>query len=380
MSAFLNFIKKDTVLAVSLVLALLSCLFIRPDSSYINYIDTDTLIMLFCLMLTVEGLSSCGFFRTAGRMLIHNVHTQQGIIASLVALCFAGSMFITNDVALITFVPLGILILEQTEMKSHICLCITLMTIAANLGSMLTPIGNPQNLYLYSVSGMTLPSFIELMLPYSLLSLFMLSVIIALRYRRTEIGRLSHESADHQDDVSCENRTSSVKMTGAVPYFILFGLCILALCRVISYPVLLITVIICVFFTDRKLFTSVDYNLLFTFLFFFIFTGNLNRLDNFHNMLISLLSGNETAVSISASQIISNVPAALLLSDYTSDTSSLIVGTNLGGLGTLVASMASLISYRQLSLKYPELKGRYLATFTVLNIIFLFFLVLFASV
>ena len=173
-----DFMKRETILTAALVLALVSCFFVPPDKNYSEYIDVRTLILLFCLMAVMAGLKDLGVFRYIGEKLLGKVHSLPGIIGILVALCFLSGMIITNDVALITFVPFGILVLKLAEMENFVCITITLMTIAANLGSMLTPIGNPQNLYLYSASGISVGSFLWLMLPYSLFSALMLALVI----------------------------------------------------------------------------------------------------------------------------------------------------------------------------------------------------------
>ena len=271
-------------------------------------------------------------------------------------------MLITNDVALITFVPLAILILKMAHMEPSLCYIITLMTIAANLGSMMTPIGNPQNLYLYSVSGMPLLDFLMLMLPYTVVSGLLLLTAIGIRYRSTKISFEIPESS------------AILNRTRIVYYFILFCLCLLTVAKICPIWLLFIIILAAVIKDDWKLLKSVDYGLLATFIFFFIFIGNMGRFSIFRDFISSILDGHEQLVAILSSQIISNVPAALLLSGFSNKWTSLIVGTNLGGLGTLIASMASLISYKQVAQNYPEQKGKYLGVFTICNIIFLIIL------
>lgn len=356
---FLSFLKKETVLTLSGILAVISCFLVQPDAEYINYIDMHTILILFCLMAVMAGLKDIGLFQTVGEKLLNRIHSERGIVIVLVFLCFTSSMLITNDVALITFVPLALLILKMAEMETSLCFIITLMTIAANLGSMLTPIGNPQNLYLYSVSGMTLASFLLLMLPYTLLAGLLLFLCIRLHFLTAKVSvRLSQTEA-------------SPNRFRLIYYLILFVLCLLAVAKLCPIWILFVVILIAVLKDKWSLLLKIDYSLLATFIFFFIFIGNMGRFPAFREFLMDILQGHEKTVAVLGSQVISNVPAALLLSGFTSEWNSLIIGTNLGGLGTLIASMASLISYKQVAQNYPESKGRYLLIFTLWNLIFL---------
>lgn len=355
----LSFLKKEAVLTISGILAVISCFFVTPDAEYANYIDMHTILILFCLMAVMAGLKDMGLFQTIGETLLKKIHSERGVVIVLVFLCFAGSMLITNDVALITFVPLAILILKMAGMETSLCFLITLMTIAANLGSMLTPIGNPQNLYLYSISGMALTDFLLLTLPYTLLAGILLFVCIRFRFRITNVT------------VQLSQTESSLNRFRLTYYLVLFGLCLLAVAKICPIWILFLIVLAAVLKDNRKLLMKIDYSLLATFIFFFIFIGNMGRFPVFREFLMVILQGHVKPVAILSSQVISNVPAALLLSGFTNEWSSLIIGTNLGGLGTLIASMASLISYKQVAQNYPEFKGRYLLTFTLWNLIFL---------
>lgn len=358
LSKIIRFFKKDVVLSISLLLAAASCFVVPPNAGYVDYIDFHTLILLFCLMLIVEGLREQGFFQYAGNLVLKKVGTEQGVVFTLVFLCFISSMFITNDVALITFVPFGLMVLEMTGLTSKVGYTVVLMTIAANLGSMFTPIGNPQNLYLFSLSGMGIGEFLALMFPYTAASAVLLTGCILLGCRR---GRLSVAVEPPE-----KLRTKPVAF-----YTVLFLLCILAVAGIVPHLALFVVVTVAMLAADRALFTRVDYSLLLTFTFFFIFIGNMNHVESLRTLIAGLLSGHEKAVSIISSQVISNVPAAMLLSGYTDNVRQLIVGTNLGGLGTLIASMASLISYKQIAGRYAQLKKQYIGTFTVFNVAFL---------
>ena len=358
----LTFLKKEIVLTISCILALASCFIIKPDAAYLSYVDTHTILILFCLMAVMAGLQDIGLFQYIGESLLKKFHSKRGIVIILVFLCFVSSMLITNDVALITFVPLALLILKMANLEKSLCYIVTLMTIAANLGSMMTPIGNPQNLYLYSVSGMPLPEFLMLMLPYTVASGVLLLLCIAFRFKNTEI---SFEIPEQEGELNRKR---------IIYYMVLFVICLLAVAKICPIEILFALIILAVLKDNWKLFKNIDYSLLLTFVFFFVFIGNMGRFTAFRDFLSSILEGQEMLVAILSSQVISNVPAALLLSGFTNEWSALIVGTNLGGLGTLIASMASLISYKQVAQNYPDQKGKYMGIFSVLNIVFLIIL------
>ena len=359
MKKVLRFFKDETVLCVSGVLALISCFLVPPDREYLGYINVDTLGVLFCLMAVMAGFRKLGVFDRLARGLLERIKSERALTLTLLDLCFFGSMVITNDVALITFVPLALMIADMTGGKGSLILTVTLMTVAANLGSILTPIGNPQNLYIYSVSGMRLGEFFLSMLPYAAGAAALLVVAVLLFVK---------------------NRPVSVAMTGRPPemskfelcwFSVLFLLCVLSVAKLIPVTVLLPVIIVAVALRDWRLILRVDYGLLATFLCFFIFIGNMGRFEPFRNAVLSVLSGHVLPVSVGLSQVISNVPAALLLGGFTDEWRQLLTGVNLGGLGTLIASMASLISYKHLSRHSPELKGRYLLIFTAVNVVFL---------
>ena len=361
-----QFIQQETVLTVAAVLAVLSMFFVPPDAQYAGYIDFRTLSTLFSLMSVMAGLRRQGVFDRLGRALLARTRNTLQLVLVLVGLCFFGSMLITNDVSLLTFIPFTFVVLNRLGPDAHRSLLIPVVcmqTIAANLGSMLTPIGNPQNLYLYGKSGMSMGAFVRLMLPYTLVSLVLLLVWAAITCRKSSVV-LSAGSLSAQPDAPHNRNVILLDL-------ILFAVCLLSVIRVLPYGVAFAAVLVCTLCADRSTLRAVDYSLLLTFVAFFIFIGNLGRIPAFSGWLQELLTGREVLVAILASQITSNVPAALLLSGFTAKTEFLIIGTNLGGLGTLIASMASLISYRQIARELPQEKGRYFGLFTLSNLIFL---------
>ena len=363
-----TFVKKETVLCIAGLLAVVSMFIIHPSADCFGYIDYRVLALLFCFMAVVAGFRSVGLFEWLIKKMLCYVKNARQLELVLVLGCFFASMWITNDVALLTFVPFACTILQKCHQERLIVTTFVLQTLAANLGSMLTPVGNPQNLYLYSISGAGLGEFIGWMAPYTLVSgvLLLLVVFVLSAGKR----RISLETGALLQTSGAAGR----KKNGI--YLALFVLSLLSVARVLPWELMLAVVLIVLIFTDRAVFLQVDYCLLFTFISFFIFIGNMGNIEAVRSVLQSLVAGRELAVGIGASQIISNVPATLLLADFTHNLKNLTIGVNLGGLGTLIASMASLISYKIYAHNYNKTKGRYLLWFTIANVLFLAVLVL----
>ena len=360
MQTLVQFLRSQTVLVVSAVLALVSCFLVPPSLSYVSYVDWRVLGLLFSLMAVVAGLRTAGTFRVLTEFLLRKVSSMRVIALLLVLLCFGFSMFLTNDVTLITLVPFTLLVFRQmTGSEKALVHTLVLETLAANLGSMLTPIGNPQNLYLYSQYDLSLGVFFRTMAPYTALSLVLL-VVLTLVLVPGGAASLSEGSTFH----SFHRKTFFV-------YAALFLLCLLSVARVLDWRVLLVAVLAVVVIENYRLLRMVDYSLLLTFVFFFVFIGNVGSLPDVREFLENAVRGREVETGILASQVISNVPAALLLSKFTTDGTGLLVGVNLGGLGTLIASMASLITYRLYAATDRAMKGRYFGEFTLWNVVFL---------
>lgn len=348
------FFRRETVLCISALLALVSAFLVPPGPVYLSYIDWDTLALLFSLMAVMAGLQQAGVFVFLGNQLLRRTGTTRSMLLVLVFLPFICSMVITNDVSLITFVPFGIIVLQMAKQEQLLVPLVVMQTVAANLGSMLTPMGNPQNLYLYAKSGMSFGAFCGLMLPYVLLSGLCLFLLILFRKSAAlPVVSVKTELGGARELLCCAAG---------------FALCLLGLFRLV--PPLLIAALVFLFLlvAGRSLLAKIDYSLLGTFFFFFIFIGNIGNIDAFASFLSSVISGRVAASAILTSQIISNVPAALLLSGFTSQWDALIIGCNLGGLGTLIASMASLISYKMVARDDPRQRKKYILQFTWYNI------------
>lgn len=370
MKALMKFIKKEIVLWIALALAVLSMFVVKPDSRYLGYVDFRTLAILFCLMAVVAGFKRQGVFELLAEKLLSVAGSVRGMVTVLVLLCFFMSMVITNDVALITFVPFTIAVMGRTEAgikERWLLKTVVMQTIAANLGSMLTPIGNPQNLYLFGLSDLGVGGFVRLMLPYTLLSLLLLLGWIFCASRR---DKKTVDKAAESEGTEPGKKRGSGSAERMIAYSVLAVISLLAVGHIIPYWAAFASVLAYTLCRDRKVLSQVDYALLCTFAALFVLIGNIGRIPVFRDFLMRMTEGREIAVSVAASQIMSNVPAAILLSGFTNRIEGLIVGTNLGGLGTMIASMASLISFKYIAAA-GERRGRYFLLFTAANLVFL---------
>ena len=351
----LSVLRRDPVLWISALAAAVSAFLVPPSAAVLASVDFRVLSLLFSLMLVVAGLRATGFFDRLVRLLLRFARNTRSLAAILTGACFFCSMFLTNDVSLITFVPLAILLLEKTGHRGLRIPVVVLQTVAANLGSMLTPMGNPQNLYLYSLSGMSAADFLRVMAPAWGVSLLLTAAALFLMVRPYPVSA-------PKEIPPCR---------GAWKWLLLFAVCLLAVLRVIHDAAALAAVIAAAVLTDRKLLRRVDYSLLLTFVFLFLFIGNLKQAPAVSAVISRFVSGREFAAGILLSQVISNVPAAMLLSGFTRNYVPLLLGVNIGGLGTLIASMASLISWKLYAAAEDSRPAAYFGVFTAVNAAFL---------
>lgn len=358
----IQFFKKETVLVVATILAIVSAFFVHPSKKYISYIDFRVLGILLMLMIIMEGLSKNGFFDAIGEHLLSKTKRVWQLAMVLIFLCFFFAMLITNDVALITFVPFAIMMLKKSNNEKLTIPVVVLQTLAANLGSMMTPIGNPQNLYLYNLSGYSIGKFVLIMLPYTAFAGLLL--LISILFLKGKSAVIIYEKASKEKVKKLTKRKITV-------YLLLFIFAIMVVARILPWYYVLIATFLSAYLFDSDILKRVDYCLLLTFIAFFVFTGNMGQIEVINSWLKDMVSGNEVITSVLLSQVISNVPAALLLSGFSNAYEKLMIGVNLGGMGTLIASMASLISFKLLVDEYPNKKGRYFAHFTGISIVYL---------
>lgn len=353
MSKIKDFIKQELTLIAAFAAALISCFFVAPDKEYLGYIDVRTLALLFCLMVVVAGMRTAGVFSALAHSMCEKAGSIRAICMLMVGLCFFSSMLITNDVALLTFVPFAIVVLGMAHQTRELTRVVILQTVAANLGSMLTPVGNPQNLYIYSYYNMSVSGFFSATVPIWLVSLLLIAAACFL-FPKKEIDVFLGEKPD-------------VDMRSLAVYAALFCVCMLVVFRVLEWQWMLLTVLAVLLVYDKKMLLKADFMLLLTFVCFFIFAGNLTRIDAVRSFLENILSGHELIAGTALSQVISNVPAALLLSGFTENAKGLLLGVDIGGLGTPIASLASLISLKlYMHAEYADAKV-FLAKFMLAN-------------
>lgn len=355
-----SFIKKNAVMCIALIAAIVTSVIVPIDKEYVGYFDYKTLTCLFCVLAVVCALKNINFFYMLARKVVQLFKTARMSILALVYITFIGSMLIANDMALLTFLPLGYFVLTTTGKHKYMAFTFIMQNIAANLGGMLTPFGNPQNLYLYTKYEIPNLEFMGIMAPPFILSVAIITVCCIL-FVKPEPLCLSDEKIDLDP-----KRT--------ILYLILFVLSIVIVFRGIPYWIGLIVIPAVLLIVDRKALKMVDYGLLFTFVFFFVFAGNMARIDAVRNLFSMLLGKSTLLFSVVSCQCISNVPSAILLSQFTNNYADLLVGVNIGGVGTLISSLASLITFREYVKHNPGKTGYYIGMFSLLNFTFLFIL------
>ena len=352
--ALLTFIRKNVVLNVAIVLAVVTSCIVLPDAQYAEYFDWKTLTCLFCTLAVVCALKNIKFFTILARKIVDCTGNLRMAVIALVYITFLGSMLISNDMALLTFLPLGFFVLTSTGKQKHMAFVFIMQNIAANLGGMLTPFGNPQNLYLYSKFNIPTGEFMQIMLLPFLASIALITICCLFLPR----DKLSITEV-------CPYKLPA-KRTAI--YLVLFALSIIVVFRIIPYWIGLIVIPLALLFLDKKALRQVDYSLLATFFCFFIFAGNMARIPAVNDLLSTLLEKNTLLFSILSCQVISNVPSAILLSQFTLDYPALLIGVNIGGTGTLIASLASLITFREYTAHNPGKASSYLGKFTAYNV------------
>lgn len=362
MTTVFKFIKKNIVLVIAVALAFVTAFIVPPDKEYIGYFDFSTLGCLFGTLLVVEALSNIRFFEMLARKIVTKFKNMRNIVFALVFITYFGSMIMANDMALITFLPLGYFVLSRTEKREYMAFVFIMQNIAANLGGMLTPFGNPQNLYLYSYYNIPNAEFLKIMLPPFLLSL---ALIIGCCFT------VKKEPAEIKDDVFYSPSKSKT-----IIYLILFALSVCSVLRVFPFYIGIGIATLGILILDRKAFLTVNYPLLLTFCAFFVFSGNMSRIEAVHRLIGGLLEKNTLLVAILSCQVISNVPSATLLCRFTGNYAPLLVGMNVGGLGTPIASLASLITLGKFRSTGGN-TGKYLVKFLLINFGYLIVLTVF---
>ena len=357
----LQFFKKNTVMTIAMAAAALTSLIIPVDSEYIGYFDFKTLTCLFCVLAVVCALKNISFFYILAQSIVERFKNARTSVLLLVYITFIGSMLIANDMALLTFLPLGYFVLHSGRKEKYMAHTFVLQNIAANLGGMLTPFGNPQNLYLYSKFNIPNLEFMGIMLMPFLLSIALITLCCVVFIK--------------PEPLEIEKTQATLPPAKTVLYLCLFVLAVAIVFRGVPYLIGLAVIPTVLMLVDRCALKDVDYPLLLTFVFFFIFAGNMARIDIVSGIFSFLMEKSTLLFSTLSCQIISNVPSAILLSQFTDNYRELLVGVNIGGVGSLIASLASLITFREYTKHAPEKTGYYVKVFSAFNFGFLAVLV-----
>lgn len=360
------FVRKNTVLSIAIVAAVVTSLIVPPDKTYLGYVDLKTMCCLFGTLAVVCALKNIRFFAILASRIILIAGNSRTAAVTLVFITFFGSMLIANDMALITFLPLGYYVFSTSDDRKEVAVVFILQNIAANLGGMLTPFGNPQNLYLYSKYSIPTGEFMNILAAPFALALVMIIGCCFL------IPKHSMKIIDTKDTHLPVDRT--------IIYLILFSLTILMVFRILPYWITIVIVVISLLILDRKALRMVDYSLLLTFVCFFIFAGNMGRIEAVKGFFSNLLAWNPLVTSVFSCQVISNVPSAILLSQFTEVYKPILLGVNIGGAGTLIASLASLITFGEYNKHYPGYAKEYILRFSAYNFSFVIILTIFALI
>ena len=348
--------KANAMPVIAVLAAAVTAVFVPPDAAYLGYYDVKTLSCLLCMLAVVGALRRVGLFPLLAQRLVQTFHTTRGAVTALVSITLVGSMLLTNDTALLTFLPLSWFVLERTGQAKWTALTFILQNCAANLGGMLTPFGNPQNLYLFNHYSIPNGEFLSIMLPPFLLSTVLI-LLCCLFLPRESL------TVPRQEALPDKRRTAI--------YAALFCVAVAMVLRGIPYWLGLLVIVASLLVLDRRALLGVDWGLLVTFAAFFTFSGNMARMEPVRTLFRQLLAHGAMPVAALTSQVISNVPAAILLSQFTDDYPALLVGVNIGGAGTLVASLASLITFREYTKHVKGQTGRFLALFSAVSFGFL---------
>ncbi len=359
----IGFIKKNAVMFIAMAAALITCFFVPPDKEYLGYFDVKTLTCLFCVLAVVCALKNINFFYMLARKIVQLFRTARMAILALVYITFIGSMLIANDMALLTFLPLGLFVLTTTGKSKYMAFTFIMQNIAANLGGMLTPFGNPQNLYLYTKFQIPNLEFMGIMAPPFLLAVVLITLCCILFVK--------------PEPLSMTDEPMKVPVGRTIAYLLLFALAIAIVFRGIPYFIGLIVIPAILLFMDRKALKMVDYPLLLTFVFFFVFSGNMARIPVIKEVFSYFLDKSTLLFSVISCQVISNVPSAILLSQFTENYRDLLLGVNIGGAGTLIASLASLITFREYTKQNKGKTRHYILLFSAFNFAFVIILAAF---
>ena len=354
-----NLIKSNVVAVIAVILAIVTSIIVPIDKEYLNYFDFKTLSCLFSVLAVVCALRNVKFFTVLATKIVSIFKNTRSAVIALVYVTFLGSMLIANDMALLTFLPLGFAVISQTKNHKLTAFTFIMQNISANLGGMLTPFGNPQNLYLYTAFNIPTDSFMLTMLIPFLVSVALITICCLFVKK---------------EDLNLSSETTVLPKAKTIIYLVLFVISIIMVFRFIHYLVGLIVIAVSIFILDRKALKRVDYGLLLTFFAFFIFSGNMARIEIVKDFLSSVLEKNPLIVSALSCQVISNVPSAILLSKFTTNWQALLLGVNIGGVGTLISSLASLITFREFTKHYSSKTLYYVLTFSIYNFAFLFIL------
>lgn len=333
MTKILKFFKTNFIFTISILAAIISCFFVLPDKEYLGYFDIDTLVCITLLLLVIAGFSNIQFFQKVARFLVKKFKNTRSIIMCLIFITYISALVNANDMSLLTFLPLAYIVLKYTNNLRYVAFTFIMQNIASNLGGMITPIGNPQNLYIYSYYDLTLLEFFKIMAMPTLLALILIITVCLF------IKKIPLEFKDEE--------TTKFSIPKAITYACLFIITILVVLGVLPWWIATIIIIITLLICDIKAFALVDYTIPLTFVAFFIFSGNLSRIPAIINVMESFINDYTFITAYISCQAISNVPTAVLLSKFTNNYAHLLVSVNVASLGIIFSSLSGVIALKE---------------------------------
>lgn len=357
-------LAHNPLLVISALAALVTMFFVPPSAEYLSYFNWHTLACLFSILAVIAAIDSSGLLEYVAHSLVEHVNSTRALVIALVLVTLCCSMVLSNDMTLVTVLPLAVVLLKSVNREAEIPFAFIVITLTANLGGMLLPFGNPHNLYLYSVFGVDFGDFVATMAPPLILSVALILVRCCFvkkaefHYKKPESIRLS-------------------KPRVAI-YTVLFALCIAMTVDAVPYLMGMVAIVVVLAITDRRVFAKTDYALVLTFVCFFIFSGNIAQIPAISQLFSDVLATCGAFVtSLISSQVISNVPSAILISHFSNDWAGIALGTNVGAVGTPISSLATLITLRQYQKSGLGNNGKFIARFEVYNFAFLIIVSLF---
>ncbi len=362
MNKVLKFFKNNIIFTIVVVIAAISCFFVPFDKGYLDYFEWNTLACIFLLLLIIAGFANIQFFEKVARIIVKRFKNTRSVIMCLIFVTYVSALINANDMSLLTFLPLAYIVLKYTNNQRYIAFTFIMQNIASNLGGMLVPTGNPQNLYIFSFYKMSLWEFLKIMALPTLMALVLI-VIVCMFVKKEPLTYV-------------DNTNNKLNVKKSIIYGVLYLITLLVVLRVIPWWIAMIVIVIAMAICDWKSFLMVDYTVPLTFVCFFIFSGNMARIPAITNLMESFVDKYTYLTAYISCNLISNVPTAVLLSKFTNNYAHLLVSVNVASLGIIFSSLSGVIALKEYTKvvrkeKMPKKRGvwYYIGLDTLFNVV-----------